>query len=40
MAALKSAAPQFLVDDLPRALEFYEAVMNTGIPLKVPSQRQ
>ena len=23
-----------------KALEFYEAVMNTGIPLKVPSQRQ
>jgi sulfur-oxidizing protein SoxA len=23
-----------------KALELYEAVMNTGVPLKVPSQRQ
>jgi len=23
-----------------KALEFYEAVMNTGVPVKVPSQRQ
>ena len=23
-----------------KALEYYQAVMNTGVPLKVPSQRQ
>ncbi len=33
-AALKPQSPQYI------ALEVYEAVMNTGIPLKVPSQRQ
>jgi sulfur-oxidizing protein SoxA len=30
----KSQSPEY------RALEFYQAVMNTGVPLKVPSQRQ
>jgi sulfur-oxidizing protein SoxA len=33
-ASFKSQGPEY------KALELYEAVMNTGIPLKVPSQRQ
>lgn len=31
MTTLKSAAPQFLVDDLPRALEFYEAQLGFAV---------